>query len=98
MFDIKNNRRAKFRLTFRYCKNNTERKTAEKLAKELLSKDNEQFWELIKQLNHRSTTPVTTFVSGVTGTDNICNMWYEHFEELLRSCNRQEFNRSLTGV
>jgi hypothetical protein len=77
---------AQFKLTLRQCKLNSEQKSIDFLAKKFLSKDTKTFWKAIKTLNNSHINPVASTISGVSGEDNICKLWHDHFKGILNSC------------
>ena len=58
---------------------------ADAIAKTFLLKDNISFWKDVKKLGKVGSDVLATTVDGVTGEDNICKMWHDHYSNLLNS-------------
>ena len=77
--------KAHFKLTLRNCKAEKERAVAGSLASNLLCKDSRIFWKEIEQIaGNKKSCPAQT-IDGATGSQEICNMWKNHFTSLLSS-------------
>ncbi len=88
-------KRAQFKAIMRQCKIDSEQLYRDTLAKKLLHNDSKHFWKEIQRINsqHKSTSIADT-VGGVSGLKNICNMWKEHFQGLLNSVSRSDFDHT----
>ena len=76
--------KARFKYTLRECKRNEEMLRADGLAKSLSEKDFVAFWRGIDATNNNKA-PLPTCIDNVTGTENITNMWKEHFQSIFTS-------------
>ncbi len=77
--------RARFKQSLRYCKSNENRARADALANQLLLKDNINFWKHVNKMNRIGHNVLASTINGVTGENNIVNMWCEHYKKLLNS-------------
>jgi hypothetical protein len=77
--------RSQFKLLLRQCKMDNQTRIKDSLAKKLLSKDSKSFWKEIKKVNGSGRAPLASTVNGVSGNQNIANMWHTHYKELLNS-------------
>lgn len=86
IFDLMKRTRALFKLTLRECKLNKKHIIADSLAKKYLLKDRKSFWSVIqKECNNKTNVGANT-INGVSGKENICNLWYKHYNKLLNTC------------
>ena len=86
MYDNMRISKAHFKLNLRNCKADKDRTVADSLANNLLGKDSRTFWKEIQQIaGNKNTCPAQT-IDGITGSQEICNMWKGHFTSLLNSC------------
>ena len=94
--------RARFKLMLRKCKHDNQVLVSDSLAKKLLLKDTKAFWKEVKHMNHKDITVQATTIDGVTGSENICNMWHDHFKNLLNSStdtgNKNRVLSELSGI
>ena len=74
--------RLRFKYSLRQCQAMEETVRADALAKSLADKDMISFWKCVRRMNN-TTVPLTTCVDGIVGTDNISNMWKEHYSGIL---------------
>jgi hypothetical protein len=58
---------------------------SDSLAKKLLLKDSRTFWKEVKIINNSKVKSVSTSVGGAVGKVEICNMWQQHFKDILNS-------------
>jgi exonuclease III len=85
--DLMNKTRARFKYCLRYCKSVEDKAKADAIAKKFLNKDCKNFWKDIKKLNKVGADVLATTVDSVTGENNVCNMWRDHYNNLLNSNN-----------
>jgi len=78
--------RLHFKYSLRCCRNNTERASADSMARKLLTKDTKAFWREIKKCSGGNTHTLATTVNNATGHNDIANMWQQHYSKLLNSC------------
>ena len=76
--------RAQFKLALRYCRNHEEMLRNNALARDFLNKNDKgnNFWKNIKRATSSKMTCNATTVGGVTGDDNVANMWKDSFQQL----------------
>ena len=76
--------RAQFKLALRYCRNHEEMLRNNALAHDFLNKNDKgnNFWKNIKRATSSKMTCNSTTVGGVTGDDNVANMWKDSFQQL----------------
>ena len=66
---------------------------ADKYAKALLDKDILSFWKHIRKSNN-ARVPLATTIGGITGENEIAEMWQDHYKSILSSVktnSRQQF-------
>ena len=93
LFDLKNRAKARVKGAMRVIRNNDDALRRESLAKKLLSKSGKAFWKEIKLIN-TSNLSLPNVIDGVTGPENIVNMWKTHLEDLLH-CLKNEKDLNL---
>lgn len=84
LFNLMKCTRARFKYSLRYCKSIESRARADALANKLLLKDDVAFWKNIKALN-KSGDIISNTVDGISGEEDIANMWQNHYSNLLNS-------------
>lgn len=85
--------KAQFKRSLRFIKKNEDALRRDSLAKKLCDLNQDQFWKEIKLINN-SHTPLPVTVEGVSGSDEIANMWRSHFQtifNILPRDNSEEF-------
>ncbi len=85
LFRIMTNTRAQFKRALRRCHANEKQAIADSLAKKLLLKDTNSFWNGVKDARGQTIKVQATVIDGVTGSENITDMWMKHFKSLLNS-------------
>ena len=78
--------RARFKHCLRYCRSIENKARADSLARKFIAKDETSFWKDVKKLNITGTNVVASSIDGVTGEDNITNLWTSHYSNIL-NCN-----------
>jgi len=81
IYEIMKITRAKFKLALRYCKTNEERFRCDALARDHLS-NNGNFCKKVKRKANAKATRLAECFGGVTGEQDIANMWKENYENL----------------
>lgn len=76
--------RAQFKYALRYVKNNESDMRKDSLARKLANHSPAEFWKEIKAMNNNKT-PLPSCIEGVSGAENIADLWRGHFEDLLNS-------------
>ena len=61
--------------------------TEESLARKLVDKNAIEFWKEVKHMN-ASNTPLPTCIDGISGADNIAQMWRDHYSDIFNSVNQ----------
>jgi hypothetical protein len=74
--------RLRFKYALRQCQALEETARADALATSLVNKDTVSFWKSVKKMNNKSLPQATT-VDGIAGSSNICEMWKEHYGQVL---------------
>jgi exonuclease III len=77
--------RAKFKLALRQCRSEKEAKNMDTLAQDFISKNTKSFWRGVRNNIGHGAQESTDSVEGATGAENICNMWYKVYKDLLNS-------------
>jgi hypothetical protein len=67
------------------CNSDEDRTRADALANKLLHKDNITFWKDVFKMNRTNINVLASTINGITGEDNITNLWHDHFSDLLNS-------------
>ena len=84
-FDLYKKSRAQFKYTSRACKQNKEQHIADNIASDLSKNDYNKFWNKVKSRN-KCGNYTAAIINGVSGSENIVNMWKDHYSNLLNSC------------
>jgi len=87
IFNLMKTTRASFKYALRFCRSVENRSKADALAKEFLLKDPKVFWKHVKKLNNNGSNVLASTVAGVTGEEEISQMWQRHYQSLLNSNN-----------
>ena len=85
--------RLQFKYALRQCRMNEDAIRADKYAKSLLDKDILSFWKHIRKSNN-ARVPLATTIGGITGENEIAEMWQDHYKSILSSVktnSRQQF-------
>ena len=85
--------RLQFKYALRQCRMNEDAIRADKYAKSLLDKDILSFWKHIRKSNN-ARVPLATTIGGITGENEIAEMWQNHYKSILSSVktnSRQQF-------
>ena len=78
--------RAQFRLALKRCRQDEEMSRADGLAKSFENKNYKDFWSSVKKTNNNNAS-ATNDVEDIHGEQEVCNMWAQHYEELLNCVN-----------
>ena len=90
LFAMKNRAKARFKGAMRFIGRNEDALRKETLAKKLLCKNDKAFWKEIKLMNN-SNLSLPNVVDGITGSNNVVNMWKSHYEDLF-NCLKKDKN------
>jgi len=86
-------KRAQFKSIIRQCKLSSEKRESDALAQKLLNSNNKCFWKEIKRINRRETPSCDAeSVGDKSGPADICDMWRDHFQGILNSVSRPDYN------
>ena len=77
--------RLQFKYALRQCRINEDAIRADKYAKSLLDKDNLSFWKHNYKSNN-AMVPLATPIGGITGENEIAEMWQDHYKSILMQC------------
>lgn len=61
------------------------------MAKKLQNKNVNDFWKEVKVINN-SKMPPPSSVNGVTGLEQIAQLWRQHYEDIFNCVKSEEFN------
>ena len=89
-FNMKNRAKARLKGAMRFIRCNEDAPRKDSLAKKLLCKNYKAFWKDIKLMNN-SKLSLPNVIDGVTGSNNIVNMWKSHYEVLF-NCPAKDTN------
>ncbi len=95
VFEAMSRSRAQFKRTLRQCRADEERLKSDSIAKKLLLSDMKQFWNEVNSDIGKNVNLTTNTINGVTGSVNICNMWKDHFSNLLNSYTNKTYKKSV---
>ena len=82
--------RSIFKYALRFCKRNNI-KQANILANKLLSKNRNDFWKEIKKIQN-CTKSLSASINGITGDDNITELWKNHYKNIFSSVPSDNMN------
>ena len=86
-------KRAHFKSVLRKCRSFSDRQESDALAQKLLNKNNKYFWKEIKRINSKhKPTCLAESVEGVSGHEDICKLWRDHFQGILNSVPRPDYD------
>ena len=85
--------RAYFKYTLRQCRAHNETHKADKLAKQLLGKDDRQFWKEVNKLKGGSSSTFAFSVDNASGQKEICDLWKKHYQNILNSSNDTQLKK-----
>jgi exonuclease III len=88
VFDNMKRTRAQFKYALRMCQREEQKIRAYAMARKLSDMNYDEFWKDVAKQNARKS-PLATTVGGVTGEENIANMFRKHYEGLLTSVTDQ---------
>ena len=81
LFNMKNSAKARFKGAMRFIRCNEDALRKDSLAQKLLCKNDKAFWKEIKLMN-KSKLFLPNGIDGVTGSNNIVNMWKSQYNDL----------------
>ena len=82
LFEDKKRINARFKCALRYIKRNENTMRADSLARKLQNNNVNDFWKEIKSVNN-CKTPLPSNIDGVSGPEEISQLWRQHYSELL---------------
>ncbi len=86
-------KRAQFKSIMRQSKHFSDMQESDTLAQRLLNKDDKQFWKEIKRINNKHKPAcIAESVEGKSGPADICDMWRDHFQGILNSVPRPDYD------
>ena len=78
--------KTKFKYGLRQCKKDAASHVSNKLAHSLLTKDSKAFWKGIKSISNKDEyVTIADTIDGITGPENITEMWRQKYKTLLNS-------------
>ena len=81
---------ARYKYAVRHVQKNEQAIRADAMARKLLVNDITSFWKEVKLMN-RSNTVLPCTVEGVSGTDNIAELWRKHYSGLFNCIQSDHF-------
>ena len=94
VFYLKNSTKARFKGALRFINTNKENIKSDKLAEKLLQKDDKAFWKEVRSQNNNNNIGLPEVVDNIQGTENIANMWKEHYTNLFNCLNNSSSNNT----
>lgn len=94
IFDSMKVARARFKLVFRECRSAEDTYRANAIAASLDTGDYQDFWNKIRQSNACKTS-LPQSIGGANGTDEIADMWRQHYSGLFNSVNNESCKDSV---
>ena len=79
--------KSRCKYAIRYIKRHENSLRKESLAWKLVDKKHMEFWKEVKHMNARNT-PLPTCIDGISGADNIAQMWRDHYYDIFNSVNQ----------
>jgi hypothetical protein len=93
IFHLMKTTKANFKHTVRQCKLKENIKESDLLAHKFLKCKPSDFWKEIKKINGKHTKcSLPESVDGKTNLNDICNMWRDHFSNLLNSADNSDMH------
>lgn len=81
VLDLKKITTAKYKYAVRYINKHEQGMRGDSMAENLLDNDVTVFWKEVKALNSNNTSLPCT-IEGVSGGNNIAELWRQHYSEL----------------
>ena len=86
IFELYRQSKSRCKYAIRYIKRHENSLRKESLARKLVDKNPMEFWKEVKHMN-ASNTPLPTCIDGISGADNIAQMWRDHYSDIFNSVN-----------
>ena len=87
IFELYRQSKSRCKYAIRYIKRHENSLRKESLARKLVDKNPIEFWKEVKHMN-ASNTPLPTCIDGISGADNIAQMWRDHYSDIFNSVNQ----------
>ena len=84
LFDLMRRTRAKYKYAIRYCRQQEKQIQADSLAQHLSKQNFSSFWRKVSKTVSPSMCS-SSKVGQATGPNDICSMWYSHYQSLFTS-------------
>ena len=84
IYNMYRNAKSRCKYAIRFIKRHENTLRRESLAKKLVGREPKEFWNKIKQMNS-SRIPLPSCIDGISGVENIAEMWREHYSSLFNS-------------
>ena len=81
LFTLMCQAKARFKYALRSIKQHENKLRSDSLAKSLSKNKNDDFWKEIRVMNN-AKTPLPNNIGGVSGKENITEVWRKHFMDL----------------
>ena len=90
LFEYKKQANARFKYALRLIKRNENAMRSDSLAKKLQNNNPNDFWKQIKRMNNCKTS-LPTNIDGVSGPENISQLWRKHYHDLFNCVKSNSF-------
>jgi len=90
LFEAKKRANANFKYALRYIKKNENSMRSDSLAYKLHNKCYNDFWKEVRGMNSNKVS-LPANIEGVSGSDAICQMWRQYYQELFNCIGRNTF-------
>ena len=87
IFELYRQSKSRCKYAIRYIKRHENSLRKESLDRKLVDKNPIEFWKEVKHMN-ASNTPLPTCIDGISGADNIAQMWRDHYSDIFNSVNQ----------
>jgi len=77
--------RSVFKHALRFCRRHEEQLKADACAKSYEDSDPRRFWKTVSNVSSNKASKHVNKIGNCTGSENICTMWYDHFNWLYNS-------------
>ena len=77
--------RIAFKHALRFCRRGEAQLKADACANSLKDADSRQFWKTVQKISCKKASMHVSKIANCYGSDDICNMWHDHFKTLYNS-------------
>ena len=90
-FECKKQANARFKYAVRIIKRNKQAMWANSMAKKLQQNNANDFWKEVQVIN-KSKVPLPSSIAGITGSENIAEIWRKHYSDIFNCVKSEELN------